>query len=147
MSEDKHTRTVLEDGVEDLTRVVEGVAGLLFGRQAPAATDDTHETDDTEAEESTGGPVISEDVDRAIQDLGSAVGQVLLAAGDHLQRGAGENVEDEDDSATPLVHGARSLGRGLGALAGELLGSLQSAAASASTSASSADSKPADDPA
>jgi len=113
VSDERAPRSVLEDGVEDLSRVVEGVAGLLLGR-----------TGDAESPE-PGRPVISDDVDQAIQDLGGAVGQVLLAAGDHLQRTAGDEPQGATEDTTPLVHGARSLSRGLGALAADLLGGLQ----------------------
>ncbi len=124
MSEERDPRTVLEDGVDEVTRVVEGVAGLLLGRVSGTEPDDG------------GAPVISEDVDRAIQDLGSAVGGVLLAAGDHLQRTAGAEADQGGgDDDTPLVHGARSLGKGLSALAADVLDSLQQAAAPAEETA------------
>lgn len=130
MSEHKESRSPLEDGANGLGRMVEGVAGLLLG---PGKLGNRHDPEET---------VISEDVDRAIQDLGSAVGGVLLAAGEHLNRtshGAGAEDAPADDTLpdddTPLVHGARSLGRGLAALAGDLLGSLQSAAAAGSAGA------------
>ncbi len=124
MSDDKNPQTFFGEGVEDLSRVVEGVAGLLLGKSRPAA-EDREEGDDLAPE-----PVISEPVDRAIQDLGGALGQILLVAGDHLQAATGEVAEERvGDDPTPLVHGARSFGKGLGALAGDLLGSLQAAAA------------------
>ena len=125
MSEDKTSQTLFGEGVEDLSRMVEGVAGLLLGKPEDGSPDDVK-------------PVISEDVDRAIQDLGGALGQVLLVAGDHLQAASG-GVEDEGngEDVTPLVHGARSFGRGLGALAGDLLGSLQGTGASSGSEGSS----------
>jgi hypothetical protein len=115
MSEEKNASSVLEEGANEFGRVVEGVAGLLIGKGVLGNRFDAEET------------VISRDVDRAILDLGQAVGGVLLAAGEHLQKtsGAESQADEEDPESTPLVHGARSLSRGLAALAGDVLGSLQ----------------------
>ncbi len=115
MSERESERSILEQGADDLGRVVDGLASLLVGKRGPEG--------DTEPQQ----PVFGEDMDRAVQDLGAAFGNVLQAAGDHLQRVSGDPAPplEEEAEDTPLVHGARSLGRGLALLVGEVMDSLQ----------------------
>ena len=113
MSEEERNKSLLEEGIDDLGRMVDGLAGRLLG---PGATNGRYDPEE---------PVFGEPVDQAISDLGAAFGRVLAAAGDQLQRSSGEEPADADEEAdTPLVHGARSFARGLSAATTELLASV-----------------------
>ncbi len=116
MKEEEREKSLLEEGIDDLGRMVDGVAGRLLG---PGVTSGRFDPDE---------PVFGEPVDQAISELGAAFGRVLMAAGDQLQRSSGEEpLEADEEAETPLVHGARSFVRGLTAATSELLASVATA--------------------
>lgn len=109
MSDDK-TSSQVEDTLDDLAKMAYGVAGKLLG---PKATKGRVDPDK---------PVVSEEVDQVLEDIGSSMGRILKAAGDGLLGDqADETAETPDDEGwSPLATGAKHFAKGLTKLGNEL---------------------------
>ncbi len=118
MSDDKNTSQV-EDTLDDLARMAYGVAGKLLG---PRATKGRVDPDK---------PVVSDEVDQVLEDIGSSMGKILKAAGDGLLGDQPEAPPAEDDEGwSPLATGARHFAKGLTKLGNELASQARKATAS-----------------
>lgn len=71
---DEKTRSDLENAVDDVGRMVTGLAGRLFGAKA------------VEKVKRPEGPAISPEVDEAIGQVGDAMGRFLHAAGEGMKK-------------------------------------------------------------
>lgn len=104
----------LTEGLDNLRRVLQGLAVKALG---PAAAP-SRPVDEADR------PAVSPDFDAAVERVSATLGQWLKVAGEELQRQAGHGEQGEEapaDGWSPLVHGARSLGRGLSEVARELI--------------------------
>ena len=111
-SEGSERTSQLQDGLEELQNLMGGLASRLLGPNAAKRMEIDPEK-----------PVISPEVDRAIEDIGDTIGRFLTQAGDELKRAANKPAQDgrgDDPEGTepdadqpelegwsPLVIGAR----------------------------------------
>jgi hypothetical protein len=105
-------RDDLERTLADLGRVVRGTARMVLGSRVGGA--DTDE------------PVISREVDAALEGAVAVVGDWLQSVGEDLQRQGGEDPEPVETTGwSPLAVGAQAFGRGLRSVAAEFAHSLK----------------------
>ena len=109
----------LDDSLRDLQNLVGGLAARLLGPKAASRLEIDPEK-----------PVISPEVDRALEGLGDSVGHLLIQAGEELRKVAGVRPDDppsggsedpELEGWSPLVIGARAFAESLGSVAAELV--------------------------
>ena len=123
MSDDeKKASSDLDDAVDSVARLASGLAGKVFKVQDPAAQ-----------------PVVSDDVDAALDDVGATLGGFLAAAGEAMRENSTapdkavdatvEKVKEghappESDQWSPLVQGASTFMDGFGKMTTDILDSL-----------------------
>lgn len=116
---DRGGTSQLDDSLRDLQNLVGGLAARLLGPKAASKLEIDPEK-----------PVISPEVDRALEGLGDSVGHLLSQAGEELRAVAGVRAEARDGPAaedpelegwSPLVIGARAFAESLGSVAAELV--------------------------
>ena len=93
-------RDDLERTLEDLGRIVRGTARMVLGSKVGGET--------------TEEPVISREVDAAVEGAVAVVGDWLQSVGEDLQRQGGEDPEPVETAGwSPLAVGAQAFGHGL----------------------------------
>jgi hypothetical protein len=93
-------RDDLERTLEDLGRVVRGTARMVLGSKVGG--------------ENTEEPVISREVDAALEGAVAVVGDWLQSVGEDLQQKGGEDPEPVETAGwSPLAVGAQAFGHGL----------------------------------
>ncbi len=96
----------------DLGRIVRGTARMVLGSKVGGETTDE--------------PVISREVDSALEGAVAVVGDWLQSVGEDLQRQGGEDPEPVETAGwSPLAVGAQAFGHGLRSVVVEFVGSVE----------------------
>ena len=120
--EEKKVSSDLDDAVDSMARLASGLAGKVFKAQDPEAQ-----------------PVVNDDVDAALDDVGATLGGLLAAAGEAMRENStapdkavdatvekvkGGHKAPESEQWSPLVQGASTFMDGFGKMTTDILDSL-----------------------
>lgn len=121
--DEKKVHSDLDDAVESLSNLAQGLAGKLLGPRVA----------------STEGAVVNEDFDKALDEVGSTLGSLLSAAGEAMKEHSTapdqaveatvEKVQSghkaqAEDGWSPFVQGASVFAEGFGKMSSDILDSL-----------------------
>ena len=120
--DEKKASSDLDDAVDSVARLASGLAGKVFMAQEPGAQ-----------------PVVNDDVDSALEDVGATLGGFLAAAGEAMlenstapdkavdatvEKVKGGHAAPESEQWSPLVQGASTFMDGFGKMTTDILDSL-----------------------